>query len=230
MSTLRQQRRARPPKSPLTQLTGLEQIDLFNYYINTTMGKTPTDKQKAAYEKFSSASGGSGDAVLPSISAKEGVEPVSGAIQVTTPSETTEDPPKPEPTPAKPSPKSPQPSPTTDPIGDILERLKAERAARKLGDIGEGQFALERTPGDELQPLEKQMQTMMGEAEPGGPEDAPAMATLRSRDEEIAAREPLGESAGRLAIQNFMERNFGFRPTVTFDVEEQEPGGTGSLF
>jgi hypothetical protein len=50
------------------------------------------------------------------------------------------------------------------------------------------------------------------------------MATLRSRDEEIAAREPLGESAGRLAIQNFMERNFGFRPTVTFDVEEQEPG------
>ena len=74
------------------------------------------------------------------------------------------------------------------------------------------------------------MQTMMGEAEPGGPEDAPAMATLRSRDEEIAAREPLGESAGRLAIQNFMERNFGFRPTVTFDVEEQEPGGSGSLF
>jgi hypothetical protein len=54
--------------------------------------------------------------------------------------------------------------------------------------------------------------------------------TQREMDEEIAAREPLGESAGRLAIQDFMERNFGFRPTVTFDVEEQEPGGSGSMF
>ena len=203
-----QKRRASASRSslePLTQLTGSEQIDLFNYYMNTTMGKTPTDAQKAAYEKFSSASGGSGDTVLPSISAD--FPPPMPPTSVESPSL----PPKPDPRPSR-------SAPLTTSQKDI------DKLSSALGPTGEGQFALERTPGDELQPLEKQMQTMMGEAEPGGPEDAPAMATLRSRDEEIAAREPLGESAGRLAIQNFMERNFGFRPTVTFDVEEQEPG------
>ena len=83
--------------------------------------------------------------------------------------------------------------------------------------------------------MENQMTSLMGApaAQPGGVADVgtePTAKTQRMRDEEIAAREPLGESAGRLAIQNFMERNFGFTPTVTFDVEEQEPGGTGSLF
>ena len=78
--------------------------------------------------------------------------------------------------------------------------------------------------------MESQMGSLMGVSEPGGPEDMPMAQTLEDRDREIAAREPLGESAGRLAIQDFMERNFGFRPTVTFDVEEQEPGGSGSMF
>jgi hypothetical protein len=83
--------------------------------------------------------------------------------------------------------------------------------------------------------MERQMASLLGApaAQPGGVADVgtePTAKTQRMRDEEIAAREPLGESAGRLAIQNFMERNFGFTPTVTFDVEEQEPGGTGSLF
>ena len=83
--------------------------------------------------------------------------------------------------------------------------------------------------------MENQMASLMGAlaAQPGGVADVgtePTAKTQRMRDEEIAAREPLGESAGRLAIQNFMERNFGFTPTVTFDVEEQEPGGSGSMF
>ena len=78
--------------------------------------------------------------------------------------------------------------------------------------------------------MERQMASLMSASEPGGPEDMPMAQTLQDRDREIAAREPLGESAGRLAIQDFMERNFGFRPTVTFDVEEQEPGGSGSMF
>jgi len=159
---------------------------------------------------------------------QEGVEPVSGAIQVTTPSETTEDPPKSKPTPAKSSQKPPQPSSTTDPIGDILERLKAERAARKdLGDIGEGQFAnidrqtemmMEAPPQEDIGDLLVEQQEYAGEFAPS------------VEDVEQAKREPLGETAGRLAIQGFMQRNFGFRPEVTFDVEEQEPGGSGSMF
>tara|TARA_A100001515_G_C4517985_1_gene192416 strand:- start:49 stop:762 length:714 start_codon:yes stop_codon:yes gene_type:complete len=160
---------------------------------------------------------------------QEGVEPVSGASQVTTPSKTTEDSPKPKPTPPEPSPKSPQPSSTTDPIGDILERLKAERAAKKdLGDIGEGQFAdinrqtemmmMEAPPQEDIGDTLVQQQEYAGEFAPS------------VEDVEKAKREPLGETAGRLAIQGFMQRNFGFRPEVTFDVEEQEPGGSGSMF
>lgn len=205
MSTLRQQRRAQPPKAPLAQLSISEQADLLNYYINTGLGKTPTDTQKAVYEKFSSASGGSSDVALPPISAD--FPPPSPPTSVESPRL----PPQQEPRPSRLAPL-------------ITSQQDIDKASSALGKIGEGEFELQTTPADELQPLEKQMQTMMSEAEPGGPEDMPMAQTLEDRDREIAAREPLGESAGRLAIQDFMERNFGFRPTVTFDDEEQEPG------
>tara|TARA_A100001515_G_C4562878_1_gene207171 strand:- start:49 stop:1230 length:1182 start_codon:yes stop_codon:yes gene_type:complete len=106
---------------------------------------------------------------------------------------------------------------------------KAERAAKKeLGDIGEGQFAdinqqtemmmMEAAPQEDIGDTLVRQQDYAGEF-------APSIEDL-----EQAKREPLGETAGRLAIQGFMQRNFGFRPEVTFDVEEQEPGGTGSMF
>ena len=71
------------------------------------------------------------------------------------------------------------------------------------------------------------MGSLMGVSEPDDSMELEAAAgqtfrTQREMDEEIAAREPLGESAGRLAIQDFMERNFGFRPTVTYD-DDSDP-------
>ena len=75
--------------------------------------------------------------------------------------------------------------------------------------------------------MESQMDSLMGVAEeqPGGVTDVstePTAKTQRMRDEEIAAREPFGESAGRLAIQNFMECNIGFTSTVTYD-DDSDP-------
>lgn len=75
--------------------------------------------------------------------------------------------------------------------------------------------------------IESQMDSLMGASEPADPMELEAAAgqtfrTQREMDEEIAAREPFGESAGRLAIQNFMERNFGFTPTVTYD-DDSDP-------
>ena len=136
--------------------------------------------------------------------------------------------PAPQPAPQEPNVTRPSISDVDDPIRDILERLKAERAARELADIGEGEFA----------DINRQTEMMMMEAAPQedigdtlvrqqdyAGEFAPSIEDL-----EQAKREPLGETAGRLAIQGFMQRNFGFRPEVTFDVEEQEPGGSGSMF
>ena len=136
--------------------------------------------------------------------------------------------PGPQPAPQEPNVTRPSISDVDDPIRDILERLKAERAARELADIGEGKFAdinqqtemmmMEAAPQEDIGDTLVRQQDYAGEF-------APSIEDL-----EQAKREPLGETAGRLAIQGFMQRNFGFRPEVTFDVEEQEPGGSGSLF
>ena len=123
----------------------------------------------------------------------------------------------------------PQPASRSEPDPERRSSDKAERAAKKeLGDIGEGQFAdinqqtemmmMEAAPQEDIGDTLVRQQDYAGEF-------APSIEDL-----EQAKREPLGETAGRLAIQGFMQRNFGFRPEVTFDVEEQEPGGTGSLF
>ena len=136
--------------------------------------------------------------------------------------------PAPQPAPQEPNVTRPSISDVDDPIRDILERLKAERAARELADIGEGKFAdinqqtemmmMEAAPQEDIGDTLVRQQDYAGEF-------APSIEDL-----EQAKREPLGETAGRLAIQGFMQRNFGFRPEVTFDVEEQEPGGSGSMF
>ena len=76
-----------------------------------------------------------------------------------------------------------------------------------LEDPGQTSFPEQTTPDD---PME--LEAAAGQT----------FRTQREMDEEIAAREPLGESAGRLAIQDFMERNFGFRPTVTYD-DDSDP-------
>ena len=124
---------------------------------------------------------------------------------------------------------APLPEDLTPPeeMNGIRQSISDVRPVSRPGDVDD----LDESAGS----MERQMASLLGApaAQPGGVADVgtePTAKTQRMRDEEIAAREPLGESAGRLAIQNFMERNFGFTPTVTFDVEEQEPGGTGSLF
>lgn len=128
----------------------------------------------------------------------------------------------------KPTPSAVQPKQVTDPPKPQRQPELMEGTRQSIDDVRPAPRPrstedMDSSAGN----MENQMTSLMGASEPDDPMELEAAAgqtfrTQREMDEEIAAREPLGESAGRLAIQDFMERNFGFRPTVTFD-DDSDP-------